>query len=230
MSSPSNSSIALQHAGAVASVTAHVWNEGAAGPVVMLAHGAGSHVDHPVHQGVCAAVADAGCTVVGFNFAYSEAGRRSPDRPDLLLGCYSDAAQWVEQQFPGRGIVGGGRSMGGRMSSLLAADGYPFVGLALMNYPLVAGRGGADRPPRTAHWPSIHVPVLFVHGTRDRLFPTDVYEAARDLLTVPVTMHVIDDADHVFSVPKRTGRTAADVYTEVGRAVAGWLDAAVMAA
>jgi predicted alpha/beta-hydrolase family hydrolase len=194
-----------------------------AGPVLLLAHGAGSRLDHPVHRGVAEAIASAGTTVVSFNFPYSEAGRRGPDPAARLLSCYRDVGDWVASRFPGQRMVGGGRSMGGRMASLLAAAGYDFAGLALLNYPLLAARGGAGSEPRTGHWPQIEVPVLFVHGTRDRLFPPDVYAASRSLLHVPVRLHVIEDADHVFAVPKRAGRTAVGVYAEVGDVVARWL-------
>lgn len=216
--------------GGVGAVTAHLSNVGsdAGGPVLMVAHGAGSRVDHPVHQGVCGALAAAGHPVVAFNFPYAEAGRRSPDRAERLLACYRDVADDVGRRFPRRALIGGGRSMGGRMASLLAAQGYPFAGLVLLNYPLVASRGGGS--PRTDHWPDVRVPVLFVHGSRDRLFPNDVYQAAKARLTVPVTMHVIDDADHGFAVPRRTGRTQSDVYDEVAHAVDGWLSTLAVAA
>lgn len=197
--------------------------------MLLLAHGAGSHVHHPVHRGVAAAIAAAGHTVVAFNFAYSEAGRRAPDAAGRLLACYRDVSAWTASQFPGRPQVGGGRSMGGRMASLLAADGHPFTGLVLLNYPLVASRSGADGAARTDHWPRIDVPVLFVHGTRDRLFPASVFEASRSLLQSPVRVHEVADADHVFGVPKRAGRDAADVCREVGDVVGRWLAGLVAA-
>ncbi|HVM10099.1 MAG TPA: alpha/beta fold hydrolase [Acidimicrobiales bacterium] len=204
----------------------------AAGPpdghVIVLAHGAGSRLDHHVHRGVAAAVAATGHVVVTFNFGYAEAGRRSPDATGRLLTAYRDVLGWVRDAYPGRPLVAGGRSMGGRMASLLSAQGEPLAGLALLNYPLVAsaGRGG----PRVDHWPDLAVPVLFVHGSRDRLFPDDVFAAHRARLTVPVAVHVVDDADHVFAVPRRAGRTPAEVYAEVAGAVDRWLADAVVAA
>lgn len=204
-------------------VSVRVWEQGTSrGPLVLLAHGAGSNIDHPVHTGVCAAVASRGATVATFNFPYAEAGRRAPDSRSGLLTCYADVAAWAADRF-GRPIAAGGRSMGGRMASLLAADGHPFAGLVLLNYPLIGSRGGTGSPPRTAHWPDLTVPILFVHGTRDRLFPADVFDRQRHLLRVPVTVHAVDHADHVFSVPRRANRTADDVYAEVADAVDGWL-------
>ena len=222
MIAPVRRSVDLSNPASVASVATWTWNGGGDSPVVVLAHGAGSRGDHPVHVGVCSALAATGTSVVAFNFPYAEAGRRSPDRVDPLLGCYRDVAAAVAEWFPKRPIVAGGRSMGGRMASLLAADRYDFAGIALLNYPLVAARGGPSSAPRTAHWPDIDVPVLFVHGTRDRLFPAELFDASRHLLTVPTSVHVVDDADHVFAVPKRTGRTSADVYAEVAGVISRW--------
>lgn len=193
------------------------------GPILLLAHGAGSRIDHPVHRGVATAIAATGTTVVTFNFAYSEAGRRAPDPAARLQSCYRDVAAWVAIQRPGQPLVGGGRSMGGRMASILAAEGYPFAGLALLNYPLVGSRRGPGSAPRTAHWPDLGVPVLFVHGTRDPLFPDEVFTEHRPLLECDVTVHVVDDADHVFGVPKRAMRSPEDVYDEVGQATARWM-------
>ena len=232
MTPPTIDRIDLSAGGGVGSVSVLVWGATApgAGAVVVLAHGAGSRADHRVHVGVCEAIAARGHVVVAFNFPYAEAGRRSPDRTERLLSCFTDVAAWVAQQFPQRRVVAGGRSMGGRMASLLQASARPFSGLVLLNYPLIASRQTATSTPRTAHWPDLDVPILFVHGTRDRLFPPEVYEASKHLLTAPVTMHVIDDADHVFAVPRRTGRSADDVYAEVAGAVDAWLASAAVAA
>lgn len=221
MTSPVSASVQLSNPAAVPAVSTWTWRVSETGPVVLLAHGAGSRGDHPVHVGVCGALAAAGISVVAFNFPYAEAGRRSPDRPERLLDCYRDVAGAVAAQFAGRPLVGGGRSMGGRMASLMAAQGYGFAGLALLNYPLLAARSTSGEP-RTAHWPDIGVPVLFVHGSRDRLLPEDVFTAHRPRLRTPTTVHVIADADHVFAVPRRTNRSSADVYDEVARAIATW--------
>lgn len=223
---PQQHRVALTVPGTVGSVTVQTWGEqDAGGPLLLLAHGAGSRVDHPVHRGVASAVAAAGHTVVAFNFAYTEAGRRAPDPADRLRSCYRDVAAWAGERFPGRPLIGGGRSMGGRMASLLAAEGYPFAGLVLLNYPLVASRSRTTGTPRTAHWPQIEVPVLFVHGSRDPLFPSERFAAARSLLRPDVAVHVIDGADHAFAVPKRAQRSAVEIYAEVAAAVSGWLTA-----
>jgi predicted alpha/beta-hydrolase family hydrolase len=138
-----------------------------------------------------------------------------------VLNCFRDVLDWTRAQFPGRPLVTGGRSMGGRAASLLQAAEPSVAGLVLLNYPLVGVRGG---DPRTGHWPDLAVPILFIHGTRDRLMPLELFDTSLPLLSrAPVTVHVIEGADHSFGVPRSTGRAQADVYREVGEATAGWL-------
>ncbi|MPZ74882.1 MAG: hypothetical protein GEU74_17005 [Nitriliruptorales bacterium] len=146
-----------------------------------------------------------------------------------LLDCFRDVLEWTREQFPDRGIVTGGRSMGGRAASLLEAEERGAAGLALLNYPLVGVRANATAAPRTGHWPQLTVPVLFVHGTRDRLLPTALFEESLPLLggSASVTVHVVESADHGFAVPRSTGRSAAEVHREVGEALARWVVAAV---
>lgn len=115
--------------------------------------------------------------------------------------------------------------MGGRVASLLVADGADCAGLVLLNYPLLAGHRRPGSAPRTDHWPRVRVPVLFVHGDQDRLFDAEVFAEHRALLRPEVTVHVISDADHGFAVPKRAGRTPAQVHDEVGAAISDWLTA-----
>ena len=193
-------SVPLSTEQAVQQVTAQRWDgdgDDAGGPVVILAHGAGSSLDHPIHQGVCSAVARAGHPVVGFNFAYTETGRRAPDRMPRLHACFADVIAAVDQIWPGRGVVLGGRSMGGRVASLMVAAGTPAAGLALLNYPVMPGNRRPDSQPRTGHWEQLTGPVLFCQGTRDRLFDRDVFTAALPLLrSATVTVADIAEADH----------------------------------
>jgi uncharacterized protein len=198
--------------------------------VVVLAHGAGSRLDHPVHRGIAAAVADRGWTVLTFNFPYAEAGRRSPDHRDRLLDCYREVLAWTAEALGPGPIVAGGRSMGGRMASLLAAEGADLAGLVLLNYPLVGISGRSAGIPRVDHWPRITLPALFVTGSRDRMFPQPVFDAHRELLAGPVELHVVADADHSFGVPKRAQRSTDEVHGEVADVVDRWLTAAVVPA
>src|SRR5215475_4093409 len=138
-------------------------------PIVVLAPGAGSSRNHASLAGIQTGLADAGWTTVTFDFPYREAGRRIPDRQPVLERCWRavlDAVQTDARLAP-PWIAIGGRSMGGRIASHVAAAGAPVNGLVFLGFPLhPAGRPGVER---VAHLPSIAVPMLFVQGARDAL-------------------------------------------------------------
>jgi len=186
------------------------------GATLICAHGAGGHKDDRGMLRLARALE--GLEVVRFDFPYREKGSRRPDPMPVLKD--SIAALAERSRRPGRRLFLGGRSMGGRAASLLAADGFACDGLMLFAYPLhPAGRAGQ---PRTVHWPKIAVPVLCVNGTRDVLCTRELMD--RELVRVGNwTMHWLDGADHSFRVLKSSGRTEDEVYDEIGEAAARWL-------
>ena len=190
---------------------------------VILAHGAGSDRRHPALVAIQEDLARAGWPTVLFNFPYREAGKRLPDRRPVLERTWHAvlAAVRAEPRLATSRLVIGGRSMGGRIATLVAADGAAVDGLVLLGFPLhAAGRPGVER---AGHLPRITVPMLFVQGTRDAL-------ADRTLLTgvldgVPLaTVHWLAEADHGFHVPKRSGRTDDQVRAEAVAEITAWLD------
>jgi len=186
------------------------------GATLICAHGAGGHKDDRGMLRLARALE--GLEVVRFDFPYREKGSRRPDPMPVLKD--SIAALAERSRRPGRRLFLGGRSMGGRAASLLAADGFPCDGLMLFAYPLhPAGKPGQLR---AAHWPKIAVPVLCVNGTRDPLCTRELMD--RELSRVGNwTMHWLDGADHSFRVLKSSGRTEDEVYDEIGEAAARWL-------
>lgn len=198
-------------------------------PCVVLAPGAGSDLTNPVLRAVGRGLADAGHPVIVFNFAFTEAGRRRPDPASRLEQAYRDVLAEVAARHPGRPLVLGGRSMGGRIASHLVAQGQPCAGLVLLGYPLHprphAGEKVADERLRTGHWPALGVPTLFVQGARDQLCDLALLKRERRAHLQPgrARVHVVAGADHGFGVRKRDGRSPGAVLDEVTRAVAGWL-------
>lgn len=206
-------------------------------PGVVLAAGAGSNRNHPVLAGVAAGLAAHGHPVVRFDFPYATVGARRPDPPAVLRRTWQAAVAAATVELGGRPLYLGGRSMGGRYASLIAAEGTTCAGLVLLGYPLQPPRRAASdaaakatdvRPAlRTAHWPDLRVPCLFVQGDRDPLCDLDLLAAERAALltAAPSTVHVLHGADHAFAVLKRDGRTVPAVLAEVVGVVAGWLAA-----
>ena len=191
-------------------------------PIVVLAPGAGSSRNHPSLSGIQTGLADAGWTTVTFDFLYREAGRRIPDRQPVLERCWRAALDAVQAdaRLAPPWIAIGGRSMGGRIASHLAAAGAPVNALVFLGFPLhPAGRPGVER---AAHLPSIAVPMLFVQGTRDALAEPALLAGVLERLP-RATLHTIEGADHSFRVPKRGGRTEQAVRDEIVKVVADWL-------
>lgn len=182
-------------------VTARVWERGTADVGVLLAHGAGTGQDHPLVAGLAAALADTGLTVVTFNYPFTEAGKRRPDPPARLLEVHAAVLQWTIGEVRPR-VVMGGRSMGGRMATMLAAEGAVAEGLVLYAYPLHP----AGRPERlrVEHLPAIRVPMLFFQGSRDALSTPDLFD--RHVRSLPgATVVDLEGADHSFRIAG-TGR------------------------
>jgi predicted alpha/beta-hydrolase family hydrolase len=190
-------------------------------PVVVVAHGAGGHMDHASIVPICDGIRAAGAATVRFNFPYREAGRGAPDRQPVLLECYRAvlAALRSDRRLSDRPLVIGGRSMGGRMASILVAEGEPAAGLLLLAYPLHAPkRPGTER---AAHLARVTVPMLFVQGTRDALATWSLIEPlVRALPTA--TLHAVRDGDHGFRVPKRTA-APEEVLADVVAAITRWI-------
>jgi len=201
--------------GTVTGVTA-----GDPGPVgVLLAHGAGGGQDHPWIVTVREGLARHGVFVMSFNYRYTEAGRKSPDRMPTLLTVHRAAADALARECDR--VVLAGKSMGGRVGSHLVGDeGWPAAGLVYFGYPLVPMGKGEPRP--IDHLLAIDVPQLFFAGTRDRLSPPDLIEGI--VRSVPDgTLEIVDDGDHSFKVPKRSGTTTEAVLEQIVATTAAWI-------
>jgi predicted alpha/beta-hydrolase family hydrolase len=190
---------------------------------VILAHGAGNDMTQPLLVAVHQGLAQHGYLSITFNFPYTEQGRRAPDPAPVLEACYRSvmAAVRTDTALRPSQLVIGGKSLGGRIASQLAAQGETSDGVLLLGYPLHPP--GKPEKLRVEHLPRITVPMLFFAGTRDSLCTLALLRQTLKQLVVPVTLHVIAEGDHSFVVPKRTGRTQADVYEEIITASSTWI-------
>jgi predicted alpha/beta-hydrolase family hydrolase len=176
---------------------------------LLLAPGAGAGADQPALVAVDEAVSALGIAVERMDFPYRLAGRRSPDRPEVLEAAVRARAETMAGRLGvGTGeLVLGGRSMGGRICSQVVAAGLPAAGLALISYPLHPP--GRPERLRTGHLPALTVPCLFVAGTRDAFGAPDELTAATSAIPGPVTHVWVEGGDH--GLRRRDDQVAAAV-------------------
>lgn len=172
-------------------------------------------------------IADAaGIAVLRFNYGFAEKMQRSgsrlpPEKRRALDVVHREVLVKARERFPELPLIGGGKSMGGRMSSLMAAEGEPLDGLCFLGYPLHPP--GRPEKLRTEHFPGLKLPTLFVQGTRDALCDLELLRPALQTLGQKPTLHIVEEGDHSFAVLKRSGRTPGEVLDEIAAAVAAWV-------
>lgn len=193
---------------------------------VLLAHGAGADMHAKTLTVVADALADAKIPSLRFQYPYRAAGKKAPDRPAVLDAATREAAAELARvaKVPPARLVLGGRSMGGRYCSMVAADvddPVPCLGLLMLGYPLHPP--GKPEKLRVEHLPRLTMPVLFVSGTRDALAGKPALTKAAKKVKGPVTFHWLDTADHGFRPLKASGQTTGDVLADVAAFSVGWV-------
>jgi uncharacterized protein len=189
----------------------------------VLAHGAGAGMNHPFMVEVAQGLALRGVATLRYQFPYMERGTRRPDPPQLAQATVRAAVAAALNLLPKLPLIAGGKSFGGRMTSQAEAKASLGVrGLAFLGFPLhPAGRPSVER---AEHLFEVKIPMLFLQGTRDNLASLELLEPLCKKLGRGTTLKLFADADHSFHVPKRTGRTDAQVLDDVLDAFAAWLD------
>jgi predicted alpha/beta-hydrolase family hydrolase len=189
----------------------------------LFAHGAAVGMSHRAMESNARGLAARGIATLRYQFLYMEKGSKRPDPPPLAHAAVRAAAAEAVKLAPDLPLFAGGRSFGGRMTSQAQAKGpLPQVhGLAFLGFPLhPAGKPGVDR---SEHLADVHIPMLFVSGSRDALAEMDLLKPLVDRLGERATLHVVDQADHSFNVQAKRGRTSADAEAEALDAMAEWL-------
>jgi len=188
----------------------------------VLGHGAGAGMRHPFLVGVADALGAVGVATFRYQFPYMEEGRRSPDPPHVAEATVRSAVMAAVRAAPELPLIAGGKSFGGRMTSSAAAKRpLPGVrGLAFLGFPLHPPNRPADT--RAAHLSDVQLPMLFLQGTRDDLADLALMRGVCERLGARATLHVVDEADHSFHVPKRSGRSAEDVVLALAQTLAAW--------
>ena len=185
----------------------------------VYAPGAGSNINDPFGAYTADRLAAEGASVVRFQFPYMEIRRRRPNRTPALEETWRRVLDAV--RVPGLRLAVGGRSMGGRIASHVVAQGVEVDALALFAYPLHPP--GKPDQRRDGHLPDVTVPTLFCSGTRDDFATPEELQVAASI--VPrASVHLLDGANHGFSMLKSSGKTRQDVWAEAVDAMVEWLD------
>lgn len=190
----------------------------------VLAHGAGAGMTHAFMANVASELAERGIATLRYQFPYMEQGGKRPDPPALAQATVRAAVAAAARLAPDLPLIAGGKSFGGRMTSQAqAAEPLAGVrGLAFLGFPLHPAKRPSDA--RAKHLVDVAIPMLFLQGTRDALADLTMLRPAVAALGKRATLHLLDNADHSFHVPARTGRKDADVMREMLDALAVWAD------
>ena len=195
-----------------------------AGVTVLLGHGAGANQLSGFMRMVGNGLAARGIDAMTFNFLYTEQGRKLPDPKARLESCYAAVINGAlnHRKLKKNRLVIGGKSMGGRIASQVAAvNGKGIAGLVFLGYPLHPP--GRPDKLRADHLKDIHAPMLFVQGARDAFGTEEEIRAVIKKLRLPATLHAIVGGDHSFKVPKRLGEPQETIYEMIMDTVAEWV-------
>ena len=179
----------------------------------VVAQGAGGSTHSPLFDGIAAGLTAGGVSSLRFDFPYTRAGRRGPDRPPVLLQAWREALDDAAGRGDGSPLVASGKSMGGRMASMLAAeDGDAFAARALVFFGYPLHPPGRVDQLRVEHLPRITVPMLFIQGTRDAFAQRELLTPVVDALGSRARIDWIEGGDHSHRV-----RGAKRSDAEIGR-------------
>ena len=193
----------------------------------VLAHGAGAGMSHPFMASVAEGLAERGIATLRYQFPYMEQGSKRPDAPKLAQATIRAAVTQASHLLPKLGLVAGGKSFGGRMTSQAQAK-FPLPGvqgLAFLGFPLHAA--GRPSEERGTHLVDVKIPMLFLQGTRDALAEVHLMEKLVKKLGSRATLKLLSDADHSFHVPARSGRKDAEIRAEVLDALTAWIETVI---
>ena len=188
---------------------------------LILGHGAGAGQRSAFMVDFAHALSALGVDIVTFNFLYTEQGRKIPDRAPVLEACYRAviAAARANIDSARRALFIGGKSMGGRIATQVAAADpqLPLAGLVLLGYPLHPP--GKPEQLRDKHLPAVQRPMLFIQGARDAFGTPDELAPILGPLRPAPAVHVIAQADHSFKLSRKNLEAQAAIYEDIQRAI-----------
>jgi predicted alpha/beta-hydrolase family hydrolase len=191
----------------------------------VLAHGAGAGMTHPFMETVAAGLRERNVATLRYQFPYMEKAGKRPDSPPVAHATVRAAVTEAARCCPGLALIAGGKSFGGRMTSQAQAIApLPGVaGLAFLGFPLHPAGKPSDE--RAKHLSDIHVPMLFMQGSHDKLAELKLLEPLIERLGPSASLYLVQQADHSFHVPARSGRNDREVMGEMLDKLTVWIGA-----
>src|SRR6267378_8504354 len=190
--------------------------------IYVVAHGAGAGMRHPFLESISQRLAQRRIATLRYQFPYMEQRARRPDPPAVAAATVRAVVVEAARVAPGLPLVAGGKSFGGRMTSTAQAE-EPLSGvrgLVFLGFPLhPPGRPGDSR---AEHLAQVRIPMLFLQGDRDEFADLKLLRPVVKRLGVGATLHLVEGGDHSFKVLKRSGKTDADVMSELADVVTEW--------
>ncbi|PYS68283.1 MAG: alpha/beta hydrolase [Acidobacteria bacterium] len=201
------------------------------GVTIILGHGAGANQTSSFMQLFASGLAERGLDAMTFNFVYTELGKSVPDSKAKLEACIRAVMETALKQkgLQGNRLVIGGKSMGGRIASQVAAEACEkedslagkIAGLVFLGYPLHPP--GNPSKLRVEHLPNIKMPMLFVQGTRDSLGTVDEIRPFIKALKLPARIYAVEGGDHSLKAPKKFGKTQEEIYNAALDEIVSWV-------
>ena len=193
----------------------------------VMAHGAGAGMTHPFMASIANGLAERGIATLRYQFPYMEQRSKRPDTPKLAQATVRAAVAEASHRIPELPLFAGGKSFGGRMTSQAQAEASLALvrGLVFLGFPLHPAGKPSDE--RAKHLFEVRIPMLFLQGTRDQLADLTLLQPLARTLGARATLMLLEDADHSFHVPARTGRKDVEVMDELADALARWIEATI---
>src|SRR6059058_3339461 len=206
----------------VGSVSALLLRPDVARLLHVLAHGAGAGMRHAFLEAIAQRLAERGIATLRYQFPYMERRAGRPDPPAVAAATVRAAVTEAARVAPGLPLVAGGKSFGGRMTSTAQAEApLPGVrGLLFLGFPLHPPGKPGDK--RAEHLDRVQIPMLFLQGDRDEFADMKLLKPVVKRLGERAKLHLVEGGDHSFKVLKRSGRTDADVMSELADAMVRW--------
>ncbi len=188
----------------------------------VFAHGAGAGMNHPFMEKMSDYLANEGIGTLRYNFPYSEKKGKSPDPAPILMETIRSAYNAAKEYAKDIPLLAGGKSMGGRMTSMAASkeNMAGVKGIVFVGFPLHAM--GKPSIERADHLFSVKVPMLFLQGTKDKLADLNLLKPIVSKLENKAYLYIIEGADHSFHLPKSSGRNDEDVMKELAGKIKEW--------